>query len=278
MSVYQFNTMTKFLIGAGAGAQVGAKCKEYGCTKVIIVADPFVAEYAAVVKKSLDKVGIGHVTFDGVVPDPTDVSILQAIEIGKAAKVDGVIGIGGGSGLDTAKCVNLLLSNPDKNLADMFDKGGGSVDDEFNLKPGFPMVLIPSTAGTGAESTFGMVLTDTKHGRKMPIRSPRCGHATLAVIDPEVTYSMPPALTAASGMDAIGQAFEGYTACERLTNPISDLLAAEAIKLDYKYLPTVPLSQSKHGTVRLPSEEFIKALLNFCRHFFFRDADDYGVE
>lgn len=236
-SIYQFNTMTKFLIGPGAGNQVGPRCQDLGCTKVLIVDDEFTESYAATIKRSLEQVGIDHVTYSGVVPDPTDVSIMEALEIGQTAGIDGVIGIGGGSGMDTAKAVNLLLSNPHVALADIFAKGGGQVDGAFDLKPGLPLILIPSTAGTGAESTYGMVLTDTKGGRKMAVVSPNCGHAALAVIDPVVTHTMPPSLTAATGMDAMGQAFEGYTACARLVNPISDLMAVEAIRLDYKYLP-----------------------------------------
>ena len=217
-------------MGYGASETIGEKCKEHSVKKAILVYDTGVekAGLTAGVKKSLTEAGIEYVTFDGVVPDPTADSIEAAGVIARDAKVNCVIGIGGGSCLDTAKGVNVLLGNPSP-LSDYF------VGNDKPTQPGVTMFLIPTTGGTGSECTYSAIITDTANKRKRTIRSRNCNLATLAIVDPGLMLGLPPHITAMTGIDAYCHAAEAMTVNK--TNPVSDALAKESIHYLFTYLP-----------------------------------------
>ena len=159
------------------------------------------------------------------------ITIDEGAAIGRKELVDGVVGIGGGSSMDTAKAVNVMLTNT------------GSVSDLMKFRPGGPpsmpkpgktLVLLPTTSGTGSEVTAVAVLTDTTAHDKKGIGGP-VTRATLAIVDPALTVGMPPSVTADTGMDVFAHAVSSITANRR--NQMSDILGESAIKILWKYLP-----------------------------------------
>lgn len=216
------------LFGENTYLETGKKLKELGIKKVFCCYDKGVkaAGIADKIIKNIQSQGIKTVEFDGVIADPPDTLIDDAGEYARKENVDGVIGIGGGSSMDTAKTINLLLGNP------------GSISDYFDLsvpqKLGKPLILIPTTSGTGSEVTSVAVISNTKAQMKQGVLGKNCT-ATLAIVDPSLTIGVPKHITAATGMDVFAHAAEALTS--NLNNPMSDLLGLEAITLVTKYLP-----------------------------------------
>ena len=158
--------------------------------------------------------------------DPPEAIIDAASELARQEKVEAIIGIGGGSSMDAAKAVNVLLGNPGS-ISRYFDQS-------IPQNPGKPLFLIPTTAGTGSEVTGVAVISDTKAGKKRGVVGKNCT-ATLAIVDPTLTLGMPPDITAATGMDTFAHAAEAFTSA--MSNPMSDILAIKAISLTAKFLP-----------------------------------------
>jgi alcohol dehydrogenase class IV len=231
--------------GRGAVDEIGFEMSQFGTERVLIITDANVhaAGLPQRIADSLGRYGIRAEIFDGVHVEPTDDSMNKAAGYAKAqGPWDGFIAVGGGSAIDTAKAVNLLTTDGGE-LMDYVNKPiGGARAPKGQLKP---LVAVPTTAGTGSESTAMCVLdilsmkvkTGISHWRLRP---------TLAVVDPELTLSLPPEVTAASGMDIVCHALESYTARwyadydrrkaeERVTycgaNPISDLWCERAMSL-----------------------------------------------
>lgn len=226
--VFSLMSTIPFMFGPGASAQTGAKAKEFGLTKVFCVYDKGVksAGVSEKIVKSLKEAGLEVVEYDGVLADPPDTMINEAAAIALAAKVDGIVAVGGGSSMDAAKSINILMGNP------------GPISTYFDMsvaqKPGLPLILIPTTSGTGSEVTGVSVVSNTAKGVKTGTRGPAT-HATLSIIDPELTLGLPPAITAATGMDAMSHAVESYTGSQ--SNMMTELLAGKAISLLAENLP-----------------------------------------
>jgi alcohol dehydrogenase len=225
---YGINHLTPVIFGENSSSETGAKLKQLGCKKVLCVFDKGV-KGAGIVDKIIDSIqaqGIKCISFGGVVADPPDYVIEEGAEIGRKEHVDGVVGIGGGSSMDAAKMINLLLGNPSPINQYM---GPGA-----SPKPGKVLVLLPTTSGTGSEVTPIAVLTDSKQHKKGGVVGPVC-RATMAIIDPVLTAGMPASVTADTGMDAFSHAAEAITSGS--ANPMSDLLASKAVALVTEYLP-----------------------------------------
>ena len=223
-----FESPNPILFGCGESALVGEKLKELGCKKVLAVYDKGI-KAAGIADKILDLIkaaGIETVLFDKVEADPPDYLVNEAGALGIAEKVDGIVGIGGGSSLDTAKGVRILLSNPPP-INNYFAYLNVKID-ESKMKP---LVVIPTTAGTGSEATPGGIITDTQKNVKYPLL---CS-VSLAIIDPELTTGLPPGITAITGFDAFCHSVEVITS--RVPNRISEALAKESVRLIAKYLP-----------------------------------------
>jgi hydroxyacid-oxoacid transhydrogenase len=231
--------------GAGAADEIGFDLAQHDVRRVLVVTDAGIAAtgWPHRIVETLQRYDITAEIFDGVHVEPTDDSFTKAVGYAvEQGPWDGFVAVGGGSAIDTAKAVNLLTSHPGE-LMDYVNKPVGSA----KVPPGQlkPLVAVPTTAGTGAESTAMCILdilsmkvkTGISHWRLRP---------TLAVIDPLLTLSMPPEVTAASGMDVVCHAVESYTARnyrtfprkqpeERVTycgsNPVSDLWCEKAMAL-----------------------------------------------
>lgn len=229
--LFNINHMTPVLFGEDASLQTGERLKALGCKKVLAVYDQGVKN-AGITDKIIDSIkeqGIEVAVFDGVKADPPDTMIDEGAEVGRKENVDGVVAIGGGSPMDTAKAINLLLNNPGKIKEYM----GGP--DAKPLTPGKVLILVSTTAGTGSEVTMFAVITDTSdENKKKGIAGPMV-RGNLAIVDPVLTVGMPPSITADTGMDAYAHAFEAITGQNR--NPMSDLFGEKAISLVMEYLP-----------------------------------------
>lgn len=214
------------LFGEGAVQMVGAEAKALGGTKAILVSDEIVAQqpgYAAC-KKSLNGAGIAYVEFLGGLPDAPDNVVNQAAELARKEKVDVVIAFGGGSNIDAAKAVSVLVTNPGL-VKDYYGVPLGEKDN------GTPMIAIPTTSGTGSEATTYAVIGNTEEHVKSTVYK----QLALAIVDPELTYGMPPSLTAGCGCDVMAHSVEGLFST--LSNPFTNTICKSSFARVFKYLP-----------------------------------------
>jgi len=231
--------------GTGASDEIGYDLSQYGARRVLVVTDPGIAAtgLSARVADQMKKFDIEAHVFDGVHVEPTDASLQQAIDYATAnGPWDAYVAVGGGSSIDTAKAVNLLTTNPG-DLMDYINKPVG--EGRAPSEPLNPLVAVPTTTGTGAESTTICVLDVLAQKVKTGISHPRL-RPTLAVVDPALTVTQPSGVTAATGMDILCHALESYTAKpytaydrkrpeQRVpycgSNPISDMWSENAMRL-----------------------------------------------
>ncbi len=231
--------------GPGASDEIAHDLRGLGVTRVLLVTDPGVAATGAPqrIADRLRSAGLDVEVFDAVHVEPTDESLALAVDAARAfGGFDGVVAVGGGSSIDTAKAVNLMLCSPGE-LMDYVNApiGGGKAPPG----PLLPLVAVPTTTGTGAESTTVCVLDVLSRQVKTGISHARL-RPTLAVIDPDLTFSQPAGVTASAGMDILCHALESYTArpyddFERKAadqrvpycgaNPIADMWSERAMSL-----------------------------------------------
>jgi len=218
----------KIIFGNGTVAQVGSEVQQMKGVKCLLVTDPGVAGAGLLsgVETSLTEAGVAFVRFDQVEPEPRSHIIDDGAALYRDEGCDVIIGVGGGSSLDVAKGISVLAANE------------GSILDYVGLncvpRRGAPMILIPTTAGTGSEVTRGLVMTDEAQQIKCVVFSPFL-LPEVALVDPELTWSMPPVVTADSGMDSLVHAIEAYVSTG--ATPLSDMWAEEAIRLIGGFLP-----------------------------------------
>ncbi len=225
---FTITSKSEVLFGEGVSQQIGEKFAGFGCKRVFCVYDKGVKAAGLVdgIVAEIEKKDISVVHFDDVLPDPPDTLVNECGEFARKEGVDGVLGIGGGSSMDTAKAVNLLLGNPGV-ISQYFGQGTPHT-------LGKPLILVPTSAGTASEITALSIISDTKNKIKTGIAGPATS-ATLAVVDPLLTRGLPPHITAAAGMDAFAHALEAYTSV--INNLMSDALAEKALELIITYLP-----------------------------------------
>lgn len=226
--ITSFNVFVPAIMGSGSSFRTGMKVRELGCKKVLVVHGKGMkaSGIADTIIDNLQNAGIETVIFDKVLPDPPDTIVEEGAAFAIANGVDGIVALGGGSAMDTAKGINVLINNPPP-IMQYFGV-------QKNLKPGLPMVFIPTTSGTGSEVTNMCVISCTSRGNKDSVVSPVCVGA-LAIIDPDLTLKLSPKMTAATGVDALAHAVESLTGGN--SNPLSDALAREAIRAIVKWLP-----------------------------------------
>jgi len=228
MSTSQYFIPTINLFGPGSVNEVGDRIKMLSGKRILIVTDGFLGKsgMAANVKKIIEDAGLEAIIFDGAQPNPTDLNVQAGIDIFKKEKCDSLVSLGGGSSHDCAKGVGLLAAN------------GGKIQDfegvDKSTNAFIPYVAVNTTAGTGSEMTRFCIITDTSRKVKMAIVDWRVTPG-ISINDPELMVGMPPALTAATGMDALTHAVEAYVST--IANPLTDSAALMAIKLVAKYLP-----------------------------------------
>jgi len=222
VSSFAFNTAASIVYGPGSALNLHHQCAELGMTRPLVVTDPGLIAIGLIqpVVSALVESGLAPTLFDQVREDPPEEIVLQTAQLGRAEQVDGVIAVGGGSSMDVAKVVAVLLGG-DQQLQQLY-----GVDQVTATR--LPLVLVPTTAGTGSEVTPVAVITTgetTKAGISSTALLP-----DMAVLDPDLTMGLPPAITAMTGVDAMVHAIEAYTSRHR-KNPLSDNLARQALHL-----------------------------------------------
>lgn len=223
MSPFTFNTSPSIRFGTGIIAQLGDIVRAEIGTRILLVTDPGMVATGIVDRVSdvLQAMGVEITLFAEVEADPPEAVIEAAAASARAASVEGVVGLGGGSSLDVAKLAALLAVGRES-LADVYGVGNAR-------GPKLPLILVPTTSGTGSEVTPISIVTTGK-SEKMGVVSPVI-LPEIAVLDPELTLGLPTHVTAATGIDAMVHAIEAYASASPNNNPVSRTLAKEALRL-----------------------------------------------
>ncbi|MGZ8467926.1 MAG: iron-containing alcohol dehydrogenase [Gemmatirosa sp.] len=229
MGAFTFETTPRIVCEDGASDRLGAMARERGMRRAMIVTDRGLLDSGVLAGAlaGFESAGVEVVLFDGVLADPPQASVEEAVELALHRRVDGVIGLGGGSSLDTAKLV-ALLAGSGETLGAVFGVGKAR-------GPRLPLIQVPTTAGTGSEVTPISIVTTPTH-EKVGVVSPLL-YADLAVLDATLTIGLPPRVTAMTGVDAMVHAIEAYTSRHR-KNVLSDTLALRALTLLSRSLRT----------------------------------------
>lgn len=222
LPVKTFRVPQVVITGSGSSKQVGEECKKLGLKKALIVTDQNLVKLGIPdgVKESLQQNGVEHATYDGVNSEPAIEHVQEGLEAFRGNGCDFLLAVGGGSPMDTAKAISAMATNRGK-IEDYM--GQGKIPEK-----GRPVIAVPTTAGTGSEVTPFSIITDTRRDVKMLIGSPFLTPA-IAVVDPQLTISLPQDITAATGIDALTHAIEAYVSVK--VQPMSDVLALAAIEL-----------------------------------------------
>ncbi len=226
---FGFHLPTRVEVGCGNRRRVGELARALDCgRRALVVTDPGILNTGIVsdVTSSLSGQGFSLDVFSDIHPNPRDVDCQAGGQAAREMSADLIIAVGGGSVIDAAKAIALLNTHPG-NIADYAGRGTAR-------GPVTPLVAVPTTAGTGSEVTRSSVITDSKRKIKFTVKDLLLAPA-LAVVDPETTYGLPPALTASTGMDALVHAIEAYTC--RVAQPLSDAMALRAMGLIWAALP-----------------------------------------
>lgn len=234
---FEFVLPTTIKYGADITATLSREVKSFNAESICIVTDKGLIK-AGIVDKIIAAMDKEHkdnlLIFDEVMPNPRDTTVQDGYELARRRNVDILVAIGGGSSMDVAKAMAILLEN------------GGTVQDYEGLDTvkgnAVPVIAIPTTVGTGSEVTFFSVITDTKRHFKMSILSTKIA-PKVALVDPLLVEDLPTSIVASTGMDALTHAIEGYTC--RLAEPITDATGIYAIKMIAKNLEKAVVNNDK---------------------------------
>ena len=231
MKHFDYYAPTEIVFGTGRVAEVGAITARYGKKAMLVTVPEFpaVAELYAKVKKSLADAGVACVHYDGVIPNPTTDLVTKGADIAKAEGVDVMIGLGGGSSMDTAKAIAVEATHP----GTAWDY---NCHTDGPTEKTLPIIAISTTAGTGSQTTPCAVITKTSDKDKSAIWNKNI-FPRVAIVDPEVTLSLPKSVTAQTGFDAFCHNFEAYLSVN--TNPLVECMALDGIRIIAKNLPKV---------------------------------------
>lgn len=228
--IHRFILNETSFFGPGARKELPEAIRRIGKSKVLIVTDKGLLQFgvAKMVTDVLDQAGISYEIFSEVKPNPTVSNVKAGIDAFKNAQADILVAIGGGSSIDTAKAIGIVIANPD--FSDIVSLEGCAPTKNKSV----PIIALPTTAGTAAETTINYVIIDEEKQKKMVCVDPNDIPA-VAIIDAELMYSLPKGLTAATGMDALTHAIEGYIT--KGAWELSDMFEIEAIRMISRYLP-----------------------------------------
>ena len=239
--------------GRGAREKVVEEIKGRGFKKVLLVTDRTLidANVASMVTETLDKGDITYFVFDGVKPNPTVENVRDGLTMAKINSVDVIVAVGGGSVIDTAKAIGIIMTNPE--FIDVV-----SLDGVANTKnKSLPIIALPTTAGTAAEVTINYVITDEKRTKKMVCVDPHDIPA-VAIIDPDLMQKMPQSLAASTGMDALTHAMEGYITKAGWLIP--DMFHINAMSLIYKNLEKAANDKDEEAIEKMGYAQYIAGM------------------
>ena len=229
---FTFSIPSNIVFGLGALDTVGAHATALGFKRPLVVTDKVMSQSAGmrVLRAKLSEAGLQAAVWDNIAAEPIDATITEGVQRYRAERCDGLIGLGGGSAMDTAKGVGVLAFSGDDDPT-FYQRFGTKT-----VTGCVPIIAIATTAGTGSEVTSASVFTNQRTGHKLPIRHPSL-LPRIAVLDPGLMLSMPPGVTVSSGIDALSHAAECFTQIRE--HPFADTLALQAIKLIVENLPRV---------------------------------------
>jgi alcohol dehydrogenase class IV len=246
--MFEFYSAGRLIFGSGTFSQIGTITKEQGNHALVVLGGNSMRELGIVERLAdlLDQNSVQYSFYEGIIHEPTVSTIDTGVKLAKVEQCDIIIGIGGGSVLDTGKAIAGIATNG----GSVFDYLEGIGEGKRITKPALPYIAIPTTAGTGSEVTKNAVITSDEHSEKkfkVSIRSPLL-LPKVALVDPELTLSLPPEPTASSGLDALTQLIEPYVS--KSANPLTDALAIYGIKLIGE-----ALSEAYHNGANLIARE-----------------------
>lgn len=214
---------TSVLLGVGTAKEVGETFQGAGGKKVLIVTDSGVVKAGLLhpIQQSLEKAKIPYEIFDRVEPNPSDRTVMEGVRLFQKTECNAILGIGGGSPLDASKAIQVMASHP----GEIYEYFGAAAASKITLPRPY-LIGIPTTSGTGSEVSRGAIITNTKTNTKSVIRT---GPSSLAILDPEMTLTLLPMLTAATGMDALSHHIEACVS--NAYQPVCTALALEGIRL-----------------------------------------------
>lgn len=222
LSGFDFDPRTRVVYGSGSLGRIAELTRELNGSRVLLVTDKGLkaAGHEARTLQLLSDAGVGVTIFDDVQPNPTTDDVARGLTVARESQVDLIIGLGGGSSMDTAKGINFLLTN------------GGRMEDYWGIGkaklPMLPMIAVPTTAGTGSEAQSFALIANAQTHMKMACGDKKAA-CRVAILDPELTVTMPASVTAVTGIDAVSHAVETYVTTKR--NPVSQLFSRRAWSL-----------------------------------------------
>ena len=239
--------------GENARENLADEIKKRNFKKVFLVSDKSLVQagVTAKVEEILNNSEIPYELYDEIKPNPTIKNVTDGVEACKNAKADVIVAVGGGSSIDTAKGISIVIANPDR--ADVKSLNGLS----NTLNKGMPIIALPTTAGTAAEVTINYVITDEERKIKMVCVDPN-DIPIVAIIDSDLMASMPKSLAAATGMDALTHAIEGYIT--KGHNEISDMFHMKAIKMIFEYLPAAVNDKDKQAIEMMGIAQYVAGM------------------
>ena len=239
--------------GRSAREVLGNEIKSRGFKKILVVTDKSLLE-VGVTKKvldTLDESGIDYEVFSELKPNPSVKNVKDGVVKCRECGADAIVAVGGGSAIDTAKGISIIIANPEHD--DVVSLNGA-----VNTKnKGLPLIALPTTAGTAAEVTINYVITDEEKEVKMVCIDPH-DIPIVAIVDTELMESMPKSIAAATGMDALTHALEGYIT--KGANLMSDMFHMEAIKLIFKYLPSAVNEKNPDAVEKMGYAQYIAGM------------------
>ncbi len=239
--------------GKGAREVLVEELKKRGFKKALVVTDKSLYD-AHVTKKvtdELDKGQFNYSVYSDVKPNPTKKNVWDGLRACKEAEADVLVAVGGGSSIDTAKAISIIMTNPENE--DIVSLEGAAT----TKNKGLPIIALPTTAGTAAEVTINYVITDEDREVKMVCVDPH-DIPIIAIIDTELMASMPKSIASSTGMDALTHAVEGYIT--KAHNTMSDMFHIEAIKLIFKYLPAAVNEKDEEAINKMGLAQYIAGM------------------
>ena len=239
--------------GKGAREELAPEIKNRGFKKAFVVTDKSLAECGVINKVTdvLERAGIPFEVYSEVKPNPTIKNVTDGIEACKRSGADVIVAVGGGSSIDTAKGISIVMTNPDR--ADIVSLNGAS----NTVNRGMPVIALPTTSGTAAEVTINYVITDEEREIKMVCVDPH-DIPIMAIVDSDLMATMPKSLASATGMDALTHAVEGYIT--KAHNTMSDMFHMKAIKLIFKYLPSAVNEKDEEAIEMMGLAQYIAGM------------------
>jgi len=239
--------------GKGAREVLAEEIKKRGFKKVLLVSDKALIEagVTAKVEDVLKNAEIAYDLYSEIKPNPTIKNVTDGVEACKVSNADVIVAVGGGSSIDTAKGISIVMTNPSRN--DIKSLNGLSNTEN----KGMPIIALPTTAGTAAEVTINYVITDEEREIKMVCVDPN-DIPVLAIVDSELMASMPKSLAAATGMDALTHAVEGYIT--KGANEMSDMFHMKAIQMIFKYLPAAVNEKDEVAIEKMGMAQYIAGM------------------